>query len=158
MLLLLIPTSLAIPTTLLPPTTGPVYEVVWREPLSMEVVVEGVRVEVLLTPHPSVACLHSGVVDGSPGSLAAVAGCRGGDTTITLAAATLPAGIVDLVTVDGVTRVVGEQGERRRREVLEEEEEGEEDFPDSEGAADEDYEYDYGLEVEPLLLLLLLPP
>ena len=109
----------------------------------MEVVLPSTEVAVLLlTPHPTVPCLYSGVVERHPtSSLVAVAGCRGQEeqVTVTIAAPTLPTGLATLVMEGGATREVEGEGRRARREAGDCEE----------GDCDDwDYEQDWGVQFD----------
>ena len=96
---------------------------------------------VVVVPHPTTNCLHTGWLEGDMESMVVVVGCRDQENSITILSTTLPTRLLDLAVKDGATRVVEGLGEnmedsRQRRAA------NNEDYTDY-----EDYE-DYGLSVE----------
>jgi len=93
---------------------------------------------VVVVPHPTTNCLHTGWLEGDMESMVVVVGCRDQEASITILSTTLPTRLLDLAVKDGATRVV---------EGLDE---NIEDSRQRRAAYNEDYEdyEDYGLSFE----------
>ena len=93
--------------------------------------------KVVVVPHPTTNCLHTGWLEGDTESMVVV-GCRDQDASITILSTTLPTRLLDLAVKDGATRVVEGLGENM------------EDSRQRRAAYNDDYEDydDYGLSFE----------
>ena len=94
--------------------------------------------KVVVVPHPTTNCLHTGWLEGDTESMVVVVGCRDQDASITILSTTLPTRLLDLAVKDGATRVVEGLGENM------------EDSRQRRAAYNDDYEDfdDYGLSFE----------